>query len=128
MGQIRGKKMRLLDLDVLLKQRPNVLSTTTGDSAISFHQLIIIDWDDTLNPSTWCVRSGVLVSVEPTDRDVDTVRELASRVADTISLCMKWGHVVIVTNAESGWVELSAGALMPEVELYGIFSFRSCSL
>lgn len=115
---MRANRLRLLDLEVLLKQRPTLPTPNSEDLSNSFHQLIIIDWDDTLNPSTWCVRSGVLVHVEPSNRDVESVRELSSRVAETISLCMKWGHVVIVTNAESGWVELSAGSLMPEVEMY----------
>jgi len=90
-------------------------------------KLFIVDWDDTLNASSWCVRNGILTCRPPSESDLNHVADLAQRSTATLRSCLNHGNVVIVTNAESGWVELSARQLMPEVSKY-VQPFRRVSL
>ena len=92
--------------------------------------LTIIDWDDTLNPSHWCVSNGALVTGSslssemirlPSGDQLSTLKCLSQAAAKTISICLELGNVAIVTNAESGWVEISSRVLLPEVHAY-VFS------
>jgi hypothetical protein len=78
-------------------------------------KLIIIDWDDTLNPSTWCMKTGILTVRSPSLTELRILRELSVLVLSTLKKCMANGLVVIVTNAETGWVEMSSRALLPDV-------------
>ena len=78
-------------------------------------KLFLIDWDDTLNPSSWCMRNGILTVRPPRRDEVSAVACLSTKVIKTLTYCMDQGEVVIITNAESGWVEMSARFLMPEV-------------
>jgi hypothetical protein len=122
MGVSRGKRVRLLDLDILQRQ------SSAGPPG-GFHQLILIDWDDTLSPSTWCTRERLFITGEPVRQDMDSLKQLSKRIATTLSDLMKHGHVVIVTNAETGWVEMSASALLPEVSRYCLSAtFNLCTL
>jgi len=77
--------------------------------------LFIVDWDDTLNASTWCVQRGIHIVRQPSVQERSQLNSLSLKCADTLALLMKYGHVVIVTNAEEGWVQTSAKSLLPEV-------------
>ena len=80
--------------------------------------VILFDWDDTLLASSWVSRNGLRPSYSkelppiPDDirRELDA---LESVVVDLLSLALDYGRVVIVTAAESGWVELSASMFLP---------------
>jgi hypothetical protein len=56
----------------------------------------------------------------------DELRKYALRVKATLSLLEGHGRVVIVTNANEGWVELSCSRFLPEIEPL-IRSFRRVS-
>lgn len=88
---------------------------TTRGSSHSCRKLFIVDWDDTLSPSTWCVQRGVMIIRQPSDNERGVLRMLALKCVGTLTSLMKHGHVIIVTNAEEGWVQSSAKSLMPAV-------------
>jgi hypothetical protein len=77
--------------------------------------LIILDWDDTLNPSSWCIKNRITTVSACDSAIVADLRRISAQAAKTLTACMEVGDVVIVTNAESGWVQLSAKNYMPEV-------------
>lgn len=81
-------------------------------------KLIIIDWDDTLNPSTWCMTTGVLAVRAPSLTEIRILRELSVLVLSTLKKCVANGLLVIVTNAETGWVDMSSRALLPDVATF----------
>ena len=118
---------RLLNLQILAKQRKNLNSSLfvnalQGDYQVPieelYRRLIILDWDDTINPSSWCMKNGILTVRPPTRNDLQVTRDLSQKAAKMLTICLAHGQVVIVTNAESGWVELSARSLMPDVARY----------
>ena len=118
---------KLLNLTVLGKQHlsnvaPLVITPLSREFPVEetacSRRLIIIDWDDTINPSSWCMKNGILTVRQPTRNDLQVIRDLSQKAAKTLTMCLAHGHVVIVTNAETGWVELSAKSLMPDVARY----------
>jgi len=96
------------------------LSCKSTDSTAEFHKpnqtIIIFDWDDTLCPSTTCMRShGLNVLGAPPEGMVaqqleDLSHEVCSLLEQAATLAEK---VVVVTNAEEGWVDLSCKAWLP---------------
>lgn len=96
------------------------LSCKSTDSTHEFHQpcqtIIILDWDDTLCPSTAAMRQhGLSVVGAPPSEELQEVFdahavEAAAAIERARELASK---VVIVTNAEEGWVDLSCRAWLP---------------
>ena len=95
--------------------------------------LLLWDWDDTLFCTSHLARLRVSVAgpseVSPALRT--ELAELAAAVEQTLELATRLGRVVIVTNAESGWVELTSSTFLPSVydkyiQYLPIISARSC--
>jgi len=75
----------------------------------------IFDWDDTVLPSSWVQRQGLRLDagsrVTPEQREqLATVAEAAAK---TLRAARQHGTVILVTNAERGWIELSCQKFMP---------------
>lgn len=79
--------------------------------------LFVFDWDDTLLPSTWLARHGLKLdgSVSPSPAQQKQLRRLARSVSRTLRGAKRCGTVVLVTNAERGWIELSCTRFMPSL-------------
>jgi len=79
--------------------------------------LVIFDWDDTLFPTTWLRKQGLLeedcVITPEQDAQLDALADL---VAVTLETAKRRGGVAIVTNGEQGWVEMSCEAIMPSLQ------------
>lgn len=82
--------------------------------------VIILDWDDTLLSSSWLASEGL--KVDDTQEVPEVIRhelnELEELVLNLLMECCKHGIVSIVTNAETGWVELSSKKFIPRVFSY----------
>lgn len=110
-------------LDRKISFDPSPLSCkSTGSQAEFFHAdqtILILDWDDTLCPTTMCMRTlGLSVMGDPpTGRLMEELTELAQEVKLLLERCLELaGLVVIVTNAEEGWVPLAQKAWLPGLE------------
>jgi hypothetical protein len=80
--------------------------------------LIIFDWDDTLLPSSWLLQHDLKIAANsrlPTDEEKLELRNVSRRVIKTLRRAKRLGTVMIITNAEKGWVELTCRHFMPEV-------------
>lgn len=79
--------------------------------------VIIFDWDDTLLASTCLHQKGYrLDNVLPPCEEVDSgLQQLQTAVVNVLNMALQFGPVSIVTNAETGWVHLSAAKWMPAV-------------
>jgi hypothetical protein len=96
-------------------------ASSTPTPVYSSNTVIMFDWDDTLLASSFLSSRGYRVdSASPSPADADPndaaqLRALEQTVCSLLKLAMSYGHVNIVTNAETGWVELSAQKFMPAV-------------
>ena len=95
------------------------MTTNIKTKLINTHDrtAIIFDWDDTLLASSWLTREG-LTLYEPREIPRDSVAKLQNleeKCIKLLSRACELGAVTIVTNAETGWVELSAQRFMPRV-------------
>jgi hypothetical protein len=86
-------------------------------SSPSHRALIIFDWDDTLLSSSFLSSKGYRLDtvMRPCEEIDSQLKQLEQSVIALLTLALKYGHVHIVTNAEHGWVQLSAQKFMPGV-------------
>jgi hypothetical protein len=79
--------------------------------------IIFLDWDDTLLCSTVLARNGIKLDTDISDRTdiLQELDELSTCIINAINTAAKYGEVHIVTNGQTGWVELSAQKFVPRV-------------
>jgi len=90
-------------------------AATYSDSTVT-----VLDWDDTLMPSTWLKGQGlsgaaVAEKFGITKEMVDACEEVAVHVQRVIQKAQEYGKVFIITNGTHGWVENSCGLFMPSI-------------
>jgi len=76
---------------------------------------LIFDWDDTVLPSSWVQGQGLRLDAESqvSEWQREQLAEVAQAAGETLRIAKQLGTVVIVTNAERGWIELSCQKFMP---------------
>ena len=90
-------------------------AATYSDSTVT-----VLDWDDTLMPSTWLKGQG-LTSAALADKFgitkemVDACKQVAVHVERVIKKAQEYGKVFIITNGVHGWVEKSCEMFMPSI-------------
>jgi hypothetical protein len=78
------------------------------------HTLIIFDYDDTILPTSFLSKHGFkLDSPAPTGDLKRALSDYSRHVNRTLKEAKKRGHVIIVTNAEAGWIQLTVEKYMP---------------
>jgi hypothetical protein len=91
-------------------------SDDSFDCGLAVQTLVIFDWDDTLFPTTWLRQQGFFdAEYEPDTAQKAKVEKLAMNVEATVRIALQFGKVVIVTNAQQGWVEASCAKVMPSL-------------
>jgi len=77
--------------------------------------LFIFDWDDTVLPSSWVQSQGLRLdeSSEVQHYHRQQLYKVATAAAETLRLAKQLGTVVLITNAERGWIELSCQKFLP---------------
>lgn len=73
--------------------------------------LVILDWDDTLFPTTWISKNNIDLHRPLNDTHVNNFVELDKTVYNFLKFLKPFGIVVIITNAFPGWVTLSSSHL-----------------
>lgn len=77
----------------------------------------ILDWDDTICPSTYLASLGLRVD-DPGSLPLSLQNQLEMLEVAVINIvreALRFGKVVVITNAEAGWVELSGRRFLPRV-------------
>jgi hypothetical protein len=79
--------------------------------------VIVFDWDDTLLASSFLSGRGYkLDTVMEKNPDLEgQLKDLETSVKAVLTLALTYGDVIVITNAETGWVELSAQKFIPGV-------------
>ncbi|CAE7906247.1 URA1 [Symbiodinium microadriaticum] len=93
--------------------------------------VLIFDWDDTMLPSSWLSEQSLSLDEAShiSSEQEAQLAVLAQTAAKTLRVAKRYGKVVLVTNAECGWIELSCQKFMPSLyphlEDVTLFSARS---
>lgn len=77
--------------------------------------MILFDWDDTLCPTTHLFQSGFRLETELTEEIRLELDQIEASVCRLLEHACQFGDVHIVTNGQTGWVELSAKKFLPKV-------------
>jgi len=79
--------------------------------------VVFLDWDDTLLCSSYLFGQGLRLDteLEPTHDIFRELKDLETSVVSLLKLARQFGEVHVVTNAETGWVQLSAKKFLPGV-------------
>jgi hypothetical protein len=90
--------------------------------------ILIFDWDDTVLPSTWVQEQGLRLDNESvaTEEQQEQLDEMAQHAMETLRVAKRHGKVLLVTNAERGWIELSCRKFMPTL-LPSLDDVKICS-
>lgn len=77
--------------------------------------VLFFDWDDTVLPSTWVQQQGLRLdgAGNLTWLQREQLRKTADAASETLRLAKQLGTVILVTNAERGWIELSCQKFLP---------------
>merc|ERR1719247_3160146 len=94
-----------------------MLLLKSGHRFTTEETILIFDWDDTVLPSSWVQDQGLRLDVDsvPTFEQQQMLADLARYASETIRLAKQYGTVVLVTNAERGWIELSCQKFLPSI-------------
>lgn len=115
------------------KQVPNHTSESI-DSECSgqndHRNLIVFDYDDTLFPTTFLAQRGYRLDGPRASSEIESLLDDYSTVVEcTLLEAERHGRVVILTNAESGWISLTSQKFMPRLakvlDRYPAISARS---
>lgn len=93
--------------------------------------IIFLDWDDTLLCSSVLSGNGIKLdsNLEGSTELLRQLDELSTSIINILNVARTYGEVHIVTNGETGWVQLSAQKFVPRVvpqlESMTIISARS---
>lgn len=78
--------------------------------------LIILDWDDTLFPTSWVMGKGINISNTRTkERHIHYFKRLDELLYRLLKRFMKYGKVVVVTNAMTKWV-IASSEILPNTQ------------
>jgi hypothetical protein len=71
--------------------------------------LFILDWDDTLFPTSWTTKNNVdIINAESRDRYIEHFKTLDRALSTFLKNIKQYGKVIIVTNAMTEWVKVSS--------------------
>ncbi len=76
------------------------------------NSLVILDWDNTLFPSTWVTRNYInLNDAEVRNRYLDFFSELDTLIFTLLKKISEYSKVIIITNALPVWIKICSGVL-----------------
>eukprot|EP00808_Paulinella_micropora_P000103 g81700.t1 len=108
-----NEKKRRIDMSTSAPS-PTPSATVKGQAKKT---VIFVDWDDTLLCSSFLSGRGLRLDSEIPASDVilEELKELELCVSQLLRIAQTFGDVHVVTNAETGWVQLSAKKFIPGV-------------
>lgn len=91
-------------------------STLQLSPSLVRESLIVLDWDDTILPTSWLERIRALTAGVPLRPEVARqMASLCSVCATTMAMAQQMGTVIFITNSAPGWVDQSCSLFMPQI-------------
>lgn len=79
---------------------------------INYKTLILLDWDDTLFPTSWIIRNSIdLTKPDIQNKYIVFFAKLDLLLSKLLNNFLKFGQIVIVTNALLKWIDISANII-----------------
>lgn len=76
------------------------------------NSLVILDWDNTLFPTTWVTKNYInLNDIEVRNRYLDFFSELDTLIYNLLKKISEYSKVILVTNALPIWIKISSNVL-----------------
>ena len=81
-----------------------------------YKSLIILDWDDTLFPTSWIIKNNIDIDNKQMQNEyIVYFLKLDFLVSQLLLNLSKYGQVVIITNASLKWILMSS-AILPKTQ------------
>jgi len=111
---IKEKKRKVDDVQ---RSSSDSMASSSPSSSTQKKTVIFVDWDDTLLCSSYLSGRGLRLDseIQPSDTILDELKLLEQCVTQLLKIAQTYGNVHVVTNAETGWVQLSAKKFIPGV-------------
>lgn len=78
----------------------------------NYKTLIILDWDDTLFPTSWISKNNInLLDQTVQNKYIVFFSRLDNLLYQMINTMIKFGKVIIITNATKKWIQISSEML-----------------
>jgi hypothetical protein len=92
-------------------------SPSRADLGVDVETLTIFDWDDTLFPTSWMQQQDLLSKdmAQLSSEQKAQLERLAACASLTLESAIRFGKVVVITNAEQGWLETTCKKFMPSL-------------
>jgi hypothetical protein len=95
---------------------PSSTPSCLVDSFQRHETLLIFDYDDTLFPTSFLSQNGYKLDGPDASPEIQAILDEYSIVVEqTLLDAQEHGQIVIVTNAESGWITLTSQKFMPRL-------------
>ena len=102
-----------------LNTEKNIKKYNNKDLHIDRHNtIIILDWDDTLCPTTWMMEKNIdLLNPKSRGDNILFFKRLDNKLSELLKIMISLGIVIIITNAMPEWIELSSSVLPKTSEI-----------
>ena len=102
--------------DEVCKDKSSACESENGETCCKQETLLIFDYDDTLFPTSFLAHHGYRLDGPDASPDIQAVLDDYSEFVEKSLLeASEHGQVVILTNAETGWIELTSQKFLPRL-------------
>lgn len=98
------------------QQHPEIIQLTSKPATAAV--VFLLDWDDSILPSTWLhnlSKMRIENNSQQAAEAANALHKLEYTVVCLLRRLFTLGSVCLVTNAQTGWVELSCSKYLPNV-------------
>ena len=89
--------------------------STSIQSINTRENLILLDWDDTILPTSWMKKNKITIDDVIYSDFIDDLSIHQNCCYEFFTEILKYAQIIIITNAEEGWVELSCQKILPRI-------------
>lgn len=76
--------------------------------------LIILDWDDTLFPTSWITKNNIEIHAIKNEETIEYFNQIDIALNKLFKTMLKCGDILIITNALINWITISS-AILPRL-------------